>query len=148
MQYTQEYGDDLFRMRLCHENANMYAIGGKGQGRDLKIFDISSKEPVFKAKNVCLLNVYLGEMGHLRKRDRHFFVLRGIFQICRVCSVFQERKISPSLVHVSPHIHQVSNDMVDLQVPIWIHDLAFVPGSQGSKIVTVTAHRHVRWEFS
>jgi hypothetical protein len=38
---------------------------------------------------------------------------------------------------------QVSNDEVDLEVPIWIHDLAFIPGSGGTKLVTVTAHRHV-----
>lgn len=38
---------------------------------------------------------------------------------------------------------QVSNDMLDLQVPVWIRDLAFVPKSDGTKIITASAHRHV-----
>ena len=54
--YEQSHGDDVYRMRTCPGNANLYALGGKN--KDLRVMDISRKEPVFKAKNVCLRIVH------------------------------------------------------------------------------------------
>jgi hypothetical protein len=44
-------------MRTCGEDNRLYALGGKGQGRDLKVFDLNADEPVFKAKNVCVAGI-------------------------------------------------------------------------------------------
>ena len=119
-------GENVCRMRQNPHQRHLVATGGKEN--DLKVWDLTNPStPTFKAKNVSILHT-CGCIGWALAL-MEVLVLSG-------CN-WKNLGIFSSM--------QVRNDWLNLRVPIWVMDMAFLPDSQ--QIVTCTGHHQVLTEF-
>lgn len=109
-----ELGPNIEIMRAHPTQSHIFAIGGKE--RDLCIYDI---EAIVKSKKECEETDAAGpnkDTLHKKKSTRN------------VGLIFQAKN--------------VKNDFLDLQQPVWIHDLQFV-NKEATKIAVATHYHQV-----